>query len=106
MKIFKWKVFIITSIICLVPILLGISIWEKLPEKMAIHFNIYGVPDNFASKGFVVFGIPMLMVVLQAFSCFTCRFTVRAQEIVADEGMVEPVDLRSGNSGPRVQLRL
>ena len=72
MKFFKWKVFIITSIICLVPILLGISIWEKLPEKMAIHFNIYGVPDNFASKGFVVFGLPMLMVVLQAFSCFTC----------------------------------
>ena len=54
MKIFKWKSFIITSIVCLLPILLGISLWTKLPDTMAIHFNIYGDPDNFASKGFVV----------------------------------------------------
>lgn len=70
MKIYKWKAFIITSIVCLLPILLGISLWTKLPDTMAIHFNIYGDPDNFASKGFVVFGIPILMVVLQAFCCF------------------------------------
>ena len=69
MKIFKWRTFIITSIVCLLPILLGISIWDKLPDTMAIHFNIYGTPDNFASKGFVVFGLPMLMVVLQAYCC-------------------------------------
>lgn len=70
MKFFKWKIFIITSIICLLPILLGISLWTKLPDTMAIHFNIYGTPDNFASKGFVVFGLPVLMVMLQAFCCF------------------------------------
>lgn len=70
MKIFKWKSFLITSGVCLLPILLGISIWNELPDTMAIHFNIYGEPDNFASKGFVVFGLPMLMVALQAFCCF------------------------------------
>lgn len=69
MKFFKWKTFIVTSIACLLPILLGISLWSKLPDSMAIHFNIYGTPDNFASKGFVVFGLPILMVVLQAFCC-------------------------------------
>lgn len=70
MKIFKWKAFIITSIVCLLPILLGISLWTKLPDTMAIHFNIYGAPDNFASRGFFVFGLPMLMAVLQAICCF------------------------------------
>ena len=70
MKIFKWRTFIITSVICLLPILLGMSIWNKLPDTIAIHFDIYGTPDNFASKGFVVFVLPVLMVVLQAFSCF------------------------------------
>ncbi len=70
MKFFKWKTFTITSIVCLLPILLGISLWSKLPDAMAIHFNIYGTPDDFASKGFVVFGLPALMVVLQAFCCF------------------------------------
>lgn len=70
MKKFKWKIFVITSIVCLLPVLLGIYLWDNLPETMAIHFNIYGEPDNFASKGFVVFGLPMLMVVLQGFCCF------------------------------------
>ena len=70
MKIFKWKAFIITSVVCLLPILLGISLWTKLPDTMAIHFNIYGEPDNFASKRFVVFGLPVLMVILQLFCCF------------------------------------
>jgi len=68
-KFFKWKTFLITSIVCLLPIPLGLALWNKLPDTMAIHFNIYGNPDNFASKGFVVFGLPMLMVVLQAICC-------------------------------------
>lgn len=70
MKIFRWKNFIITSIVCMLPILIGIILWNKLPESIAIHFNIYGEPDNFASKKVVVFGLPLLMVVLQAVCCF------------------------------------
>ncbi len=69
MKFFKWKTFLITSAVCLSPILLGVFIWDKLPETMAIHFNVHGVADNFASKTFVVFGMPILMVPLQAISC-------------------------------------
>lgn len=70
MKFIKWKSLIITCIVCLLPILLGLALWEKLPDTMAIHFNINNEPDNFASKGFVVFGFPLLMVLLQAFCCF------------------------------------
>ena len=70
MKFFKWRIFIITAAVCLLPILLGLSLWERLPEEIAIHFDIYGNPDNFASKSFAVFGFPLLMVPLQAFCCF------------------------------------
>ena len=70
MKFFKWRAYIITSIVCLLAIVPGLLLWNKLPGTMAIHFNIYGVPDNFASKGFVVFGMPLMMVVLQGFCCF------------------------------------
>ena len=66
----KWKSLVITCIVCLLPILLGISLWSKLPNTMAIHFNVNNRPDNFASKGFVVFGLPILMMVLQTFCCF------------------------------------
>lgn len=70
MKFIKWKSLIITSLICLLPILLGVSLWNSLPDTIAIHFNLYNEPDNFASKAFAVFGLPVLMVVLQAFCCF------------------------------------
>ena len=71
MKFIKWKSIIITCIICLLPVLLGIALWDDLPDTMAIHFNINNEPDNFASKSFVVFGIPVLMIALQIICCFT-----------------------------------
>lgn len=70
MKFIKWKSLIITCLVCLLPVLLGIVLWNNLPDTMAIHFNINNKPDNFASKGFVVFGLPLLMVLLQIFCCF------------------------------------
>ena len=70
MKFFKWKIFIITAIVCLLPILLGLALWDRLPDTIAIHFDMNNNPDNFASKGFAVFGMPALMVLLQAFCCF------------------------------------
>ncbi len=69
MKFMKWKIWIVTSIVCLLPILLGIVLWDRLPEIMAIHFDINNNPDNFASKAFVVFGLPLLMVLLQTVCC-------------------------------------
>jgi len=69
MKIIKWKSLITTSVVCLLPILLGLALWDKLPDVMAIHFDINNNPDNFASKGFVVFGLPCLMVPLQIICC-------------------------------------
>lgn len=70
MKFVKWKTLIITCVICLLPILLGVSLWDKLPDTMAIHFDINNNPDNFASKGFVIFALPLLMVLLQLLCCF------------------------------------
>lgn len=69
MKFVKWKILMITCLVCLCPILLGVSLWDKLPEVMAIHFDINNTPDNFASKNFVVFFMPLLMLPLQIFCC-------------------------------------
>ena len=74
MKLFKWKIFIYTSIVCLLPIIWGVMILDKLPQSVAIHFDLYGNPDNFAPKGFVVFGLPLLMVLFQAIVCITTDF--------------------------------
>ena len=72
MKSIKWKILIITSIVCVLPVLFGLSVWEKLPESIAIHFDFSGQPDNFASKEFAVFGITLMMLGFQWISCIVC----------------------------------
>ena len=38
-------------------------IWNKIPEKVAIHFNIKGNPDRYGSKTGLLIGIAILIVV-------------------------------------------
>lgn len=63
------KTLILTVIICLLPMLLGAILYNKLPEQMPIHFTINDVPDNYAHKNFALFGIPLIMAIVQAI-CF------------------------------------
>ena len=76
MKHIKMKILIITSIVCLTAIIPGAVLWEKLPESIPIHFDIYNNPDNFAPKEFAVFGLPVIMTALQAFLCIITDITV------------------------------
>ncbi len=79
MKGIKWRILILTAIVCLLPILLGVALWEQLPETMAIHFDMHNQPDNFASKGFVVFGLPCLMTFFQIVSCLAVDFNSKVR---------------------------
>lgn len=60
---------IITVVICLMPMLLGAVLYDKLPEQMPVHFSVKSEPDNYASKNFALFGIPVILAVLQVV-CF------------------------------------
>lgn len=61
------KTLIISSAVCLLPILLGILLYEKLPDQIPIHFDFAGEPDNWGPKNFVVFGIPVFMCLMNIF---------------------------------------
>ncbi len=69
MKAIKWKSLVITSILCLLPMVLGIALWDKLPFVMATHFDVNNVPDGFMPKWMAVVGLPVLMMLLQVFCC-------------------------------------
>ena len=53
----------LTTLLCLCPMILGILLLPKLPDQIAIHFNVHNEPDGFASKQFFVFFFPILMAV-------------------------------------------
>ena len=52
---------IITTIVCLLPILIGILLWNKIPNEVATHFDSQGIPNGWSSKGFAVFGLPLFV---------------------------------------------
>lgn len=59
------RLLIITSIVILLPILLGIALWNQLPEEMPIHWNAQGEVDGTAGKAFSVFGLPLILLAFQ-----------------------------------------
>lgn len=62
----KWwtKTTVVTTVLCLLPILLGLILYSRLPQEIPIHWNSQGEIDNTAAKPLVVFGMPILMAVL------------------------------------------
>lgn len=61
------KLLIFTSIIILLPIFAGLILWNKLPDEIPVHFNAQGVADDWAGKGWMVFGLPLFMLAVHWF---------------------------------------
>lgn len=58
------KSILFTTLLCLFPMILGIIMLPKLPDQIAIHFNIHNEPDGFAPKEFFVFFFPCFMALM------------------------------------------
>lgn len=79
MKKIKFKILFITSLVCLLPMLLGVALWSKLPDSIATHFDINFNPDAYSSKSFFVFGLPVMMAILQIICCIISDLSVPKQ---------------------------
>lgn len=55
---------IITSAIILLQMLLGAALWNRLPDRIATHFDFSGTPNGWSSKAFTVFGMPLVLLAL------------------------------------------
>lgn len=58
------KLTVITTLITLLPIALGIALYDRLPDVVATHWNIHNRPDGWSSRAMAVFGIPCIMAAL------------------------------------------
>ena len=91
MKAIKWKTLIITGIVCLLPILLGVYLWDILPDEIAVHFNLYIEPDGFASKGFAVFALPGILLLLQILFCIGCDLGINKKKYIPIMKWIIPI---------------
>lgn len=65
------KVLILTSIIILFPILVGLLLWNRLPERIPTHWNFSGEIDGWSGKPFGVFFLPLFLLAMHWF-CVGC----------------------------------
>ena len=63
MKKYKWQL-LISSVVTLLPMVFGLIFWNQLPASMTSHWGADGVADGTASKAFVVFGLPLLLLAI------------------------------------------
>lgn len=64
------KSLIITTIATLLPILVGLFFWDQLPEQMATHFDAAGEANDWSSKYFAVFALPLIIALANVISVF------------------------------------
>lgn len=55
---------VITSVIILLQTVVGVVLWDRLPDPIATHFDFHNQPDGWSSKGFTVFGMPLVLLAL------------------------------------------
>lgn len=67
------KTLVITSLICLLPIIVGALVYKRLPETIATHFDLNGNPDGWSSRAFAVFGLPAILLAVNLLLPFMLR---------------------------------
>ena len=75
------KTLIITSILTILPILIGVFFWNRLPDVMATHFGANNEANGFTSKAFAVFGLPLILLAAEWFGALATSHDPKKQNI-------------------------
>lgn len=75
------KAILLTSLFVLIPMIVGLVLWNRLPEEIPVHFNSAGEPDNYKSKAFAVFLIPLFLWAMHLLTGFITLADPKKQNI-------------------------
>lgn len=71
MKEYRGKI-ILTSVITVLPIVVGLLLWNKLPDTIATHFSADNIANGWSSKTFTVLGLPLILALIHLFTVIIC----------------------------------
>ncbi|MBR5869231.1 MAG: SdpI family protein [Clostridia bacterium] len=66
------KLLLLTSFVIFLPILMGLLLWNRLPEQVPFHWDVNGQVDNWVGKGVAVFGMPAFLLGMQWICALAC----------------------------------
>lgn len=73
LKKYKWTL-LTAGFMILLPMVLGLFLWNKLPDMIPTHFGTDNEINGWSSKPMAVFGIPLFMLAME----FVCAFFTNA----------------------------
>lgn len=81
MKAINKRTLMLTSLVILLPMFVGLAMWNRLPERMPTHFNFSGEVDDYSSRLFAIVGLPLFILTMHLFCSFVLRADPKKQNI-------------------------
>ncbi|MDF2887177.1 MAG: hypothetical protein K0R23_1562 [Lacrimispora sp.] len=73
------KTMIITSVLCMLPEILSVILYKRLPEQVAVHWNSAGEINGYLPKAMAAFGMPVVFLLLNIFSNISLLYDPRRE---------------------------
>lgn len=61
------KLLILSSLLILLPMIVGLLLWNTLPDAITTHWGANGTADGWSGKTFTVFGLPLIFLAFHWF---------------------------------------
>ena len=75
------RTYILTSLVCLIPIIAGVFLYSSLPERIATHWDAAGNPNGWSSRFVGVFVLPGSMLLLNLLFPFLLKMDPKYNNI-------------------------
>ncbi|MBO4457072.1 MAG: SdpI family protein [Butyrivibrio sp.] len=79
---------IASSLVVLLPMIPGIILWNRLPDRMATGFDFSGAVNNYGSKGFAAVGLYIMLLAIHLFVVFFSSLQEKDFEKSKAAGMI------------------
>lgn len=75
------KTIILTTILILLPMVVGVVLWDKLPLQMVTHWGMNNEPNGWMSRPMAVFCLPLICAALQVLAIIATEKDKRKENL-------------------------
>lgn len=75
------KMILFTLVLLLLPIVMGLFLWNQLPDTVVTHWGADNQPDGYSSKAFAVVGLPAILLAIHLICIIAANIDPKAKNI-------------------------
>ena len=90
---YEKKLIIITTLLTLFPMLMGVLLWNRLPDQMPTHWNAAGEIDGYMAKPYAVFGLCGFLTAVHLLAVFVTAVGLFVSVLMYFTAMGYPINV-------------